>query len=160
MENLNGVQAIIDLVKEKERLQTAVDDLVFYIIGLESGKEVLVRNHDDLSISIIFDKIRSLTKGMDKHNFSPKLPLKPSLTIKDIRKKLSDMRITKKQIDAAKDQEELCGYYGYTDCINDIIDWLNEVEKKGTIAKSPKIGVPMYYFQNTIVSENEKQRNK
>lgn len=57
------------------------------------------------------------------------------LPIKDIRKQLSDMRITKKQIDATKDHEKMHEYYGYTDCINDLIDWLNKIEGIGTIAK-------------------------
>lgn len=83
----------------------------------------------------IIDKIESLTKGTDKHSPSSKLPLKPSLPIKDIRKQLSDMRITKKQIDATKDHEKMHEYYGYTDCINDLIDWLNKIEGIGNIAK-------------------------
>lgn len=129
MENLNVVQSIIDLAKENEWLKRAVRDILLYLIAVDKGREPLVMCHDNEEVNSIYKMIDSLKDSANKPTGITRL------SIKDIRKQLSNMRITKKQIDATKDQEKMHEYYGYTDCINDLIDWLNKIEGIGTIAK-------------------------
>ena len=123
MENLNGVQAIIDLAKENERLKTDISDILLYIVAVKNGnQEVLARKPSDENVNFIFEQIAILAKGKQNTNNEPILMVKPSLPIDEIRATLSDLFMHDGNSSGSEREA------GWNNCIYEISEWINNYE--------------------------------